>query len=162
MNKMKALNKIFYSNNAAFSLVEVVAAVGVVAIGIIAILGLLPAGLNSSRDTANETRAALMAQSVYTTLRSQPFKRIELFGEPNVDLSSRNGSLRLYSDINGSITNVESAESVFFLNLEFNNNPTNFPVSNPSRVNEVALTVTWLPTNSTPGLKFISFVGDIK
>jgi uncharacterized protein (TIGR02598 family) len=159
---MKALNKIFYSNNAAFSLVEVVAAVGVVAIGIIAILGLLPAGLNSSRDTANETRAALMAQSVYTTLRSQPFKRIELFGEPNVDLSSRNGSLRLYSDINGSITNVESAESVFFLNLEFNNNPTNFPVSNPSRVNEVALTVTWLPTNSTPGLKFISFVGDIK
>lgn len=158
---MKVLNKNFYSRNAAFSLVEVVAAVGVVAIGIIAILGLLPAGLNSSRDTANETRAALMAQSVYTTLRSQPFKKIELFGEPNVDLSSRNGPLRLYSDINGNITNTESAESVFFLNLEFNNNPTNFPVSNPSRVNEVALTVTWLPTNSTPGLKFVSFVGDL-
>lgn len=157
---MKVLNKNFYSRNAAFSLVEVVAAVGVVAIGIIAILGLLPAGLNSSRDTANETRAALMAQSVYTTLRSQPFDEIDLFGQP-VKLSSQNGPLRLYSDINGNITNTESAESVFFLNLEFNNNPTNFPVSNPSRVNEVALTVTWLPTNSTPGLKFVSFVGDL-
>ncbi|MBX7157898.1 MAG: Verru_Chthon cassette protein B [Verrucomicrobiae bacterium] len=145
----------------AFSLVEVVAAVGVVAIGIIAILGLLPSGLNSSRDTANETRAALMAQSIYSTLRSQPFDKVELFGE-DVNLSSQNGPLQLYSDINGNITNVESAESVFFLNLDFNNSPTNFPTSNPSRVNQVALTVTWLPTNNVSALKFVSFVGDLK
>ena len=145
----------------AFSLVEVVAAVGVVAVGIIAILGLLPSGLNSSRDTANETRAALMAQSVDTTLRSQPFDDIDLFGEP-IKLSSENGSKRLYSDINGSITNVETAESTFFLDLTFDNMPTNFPTVSPSRVNQVSLNITWLPTNSTLGLKFVSFVGDLK
>ena len=145
----------------AFSLVEVVAAVGVVAVGIIAILGLLPSGLNSSRDTANETRAALMAQSVYTTLRSQPFTQVDLFGE-RVDLTSQNGSMRLYSDINGNITNVETADSAFFLDLVFDNAPTNFPAISPSRVNQVSLNVTWLPTNSTSGLKFVSFVGNLK
>lgn len=154
------MKKKFKTQN-AFSLVEVVAAVGVVAIGIIAILGLLPSGLNSSRDTANETRAALMAQSVYTTLRSQPFDNVDLFGE-SVDLASQEGPKRLYSDINGSITNIENAESVFFLDLDFNNNPTNFPSVSPSRVNQVSLNVTWLPTNSTLGLKFVSFIGNMK
>lgn len=157
------MKKKFKTQN-AFSLVEVVAAVGVVAIGIIAILGLLPSGLNSSRDTANETRAALMAQSVYTTLRSQPFDKVNLFSSSDdfIDLRSQNGSLRLYSDINGSITNIENAESVFFLDLDFNNNPTNFPSVSPSRVNQVSLNVTWLPTNSTLGLKFVSFIGNMK
>ena len=154
------MKRLSHTPKAAFSLVEVVAAVGVVAIGIIAILGLLPSGLNSSRDTANETRAALMAQSVYTTLRTQPFKEIKFFGE-RVDLSSKDGSMRLYSDINGIITNTESAESVFFLDLNFDRSPTNFPALPPGNINQVYLNITWLPTNNTLGLKFVSFVGDM-
>lgn len=39
---------------AAFSLVEVVLAVGIMSLGVVTILGLLPHGMNISRDTANE------------------------------------------------------------------------------------------------------------
>ncbi len=41
-------------NNAAFSLVEVVLAVGIMALGVVTILGLLPHGMEMSRKTANE------------------------------------------------------------------------------------------------------------
>lgn len=41
-------------NKAAFSLVEVVLAVGIMALGVVTILGLLPHGMEMSRKTANE------------------------------------------------------------------------------------------------------------
>ena len=43
-----------FRNNAAFSLVEVVLAVGIMALGVVTILGLLPHGMEMSRKTANE------------------------------------------------------------------------------------------------------------
>jgi uncharacterized protein (TIGR02598 family) len=56
---------------AAFSLVEVVLALGVVAFAIVAILGVFPAGLNTGRSAQNETRAAQIAQDILTSLASQ-------------------------------------------------------------------------------------------
>lgn len=55
----------------AFSLVEVVLALGVVAFAIVAILGAFPAGLHTSRSSQNETRAAQIAQDILTSLASQ-------------------------------------------------------------------------------------------
>jgi uncharacterized protein (TIGR02598 family) len=48
------ISKGFLTRNAAFSLVEVVLAVGIMAIGVVTILGLLPHGMEMSRKTANE------------------------------------------------------------------------------------------------------------
>jgi len=55
----------------AFSLVEVVLALGVVAFAIVAIFGALPAGLNAGHSSQDETRSAQIAQDVLTSLASQ-------------------------------------------------------------------------------------------
>jgi len=53
----------------AFSLVEVVLALGVAAVAFTAIMGLFPLGLDMSRETHEETQAALIAQSILGDLR---------------------------------------------------------------------------------------------
>lgn len=55
----------------AFSLVEVVLALGIVAFAIVAILGAFPAALQTSRSSQSETRAAQIAQDVLVSLASQ-------------------------------------------------------------------------------------------
>ncbi len=55
----------------AFSLVEVVLALGVVSFAIVAILGVIPVGLNSGRSSQSETRAAQIAQDILSSLASQ-------------------------------------------------------------------------------------------
>src|SRR5437870_544450 len=54
-----------------FSLVEVVLAVGVIAFAIVAILGVVPVGLNTSHSAQDETRAAQIAQDILTSISSQ-------------------------------------------------------------------------------------------
>jgi type IV pilus modification protein PilV len=61
-----------------FSLVEVTLAVAVVAIGLIAIIGLIPQGVQSSRDAADNTIAATIAHDALGELRSQPFDNIQI------------------------------------------------------------------------------------
>ena len=52
-----------------FSLVEVVLALGVAAVAFTSIMGLFPLGLDMSRETHEETQAALIAQSILGDLR---------------------------------------------------------------------------------------------
>lgn len=55
--------------SSSFSLVEVVLALGVAAVAFTAIMGLFPLGLDMSRETHEETQAALIAQSILGDLR---------------------------------------------------------------------------------------------
>lgn len=57
------------SRSSGFSLVEVVLALGVAAVAFTAIMGLFPLGLDMSRETHEETQAALIAQSILGDLR---------------------------------------------------------------------------------------------
>jgi len=52
----------------AFSLVEVVLALGVIAVGVIAILGAFPTALQTGHSAQDETRAAHISQSVFGSL----------------------------------------------------------------------------------------------
>ena len=56
---------------AAFSLVEVVVSLGVIAFAIVAILGVVPAGLSTGRSAQDETRAPQIAQDIFNSLASQ-------------------------------------------------------------------------------------------
>ncbi len=60
----------------AFSLVEVVLALGIVSFAIVAILGLIPTGLQTSHSSQDETRAAQIAQSILATFAGQQFNSI--------------------------------------------------------------------------------------
>jgi uncharacterized protein (TIGR02598 family) len=53
-----------------FSLVEVTLAIGIVAFALIAILGLVPVGLNSGRDSIAATHTPLIAQDVFDRIRA--------------------------------------------------------------------------------------------
>lgn len=60
----------FRFSKAAFSLVEIVLALGVVAFSVIAILGLFPVALDSARESQRQTTATLIAQSVFSEIKT--------------------------------------------------------------------------------------------
>src|SRR5437773_8183613 len=81
------------SRISAFSLVEVVLALGVISFALVAIIGLLPIGLASGRGTIQETRANHLAEEVFSTLRSQPFTNVGL-----ASFSSNSGPINLSTE----------------------------------------------------------------
>lgn len=54
----------------AFSLVEVVLAIGVISFALVAIIGLFPVASRTAVESQRETRAALIAQQIFADLRS--------------------------------------------------------------------------------------------
>lgn len=56
---------------AAFSLVEVVIALGVIGFAIVAILGVLPVGLKTAHSAQDQTRAGQIAQDILSSLASE-------------------------------------------------------------------------------------------
>jgi len=54
----------------AFSLIEVLVAIGIVSFAVVAIVGMLPIALNTARDSMLETDAAVIAQRVFAELQA--------------------------------------------------------------------------------------------
>jgi uncharacterized protein (TIGR02598 family) len=54
-----------------FSLIEVVLALAVISVGLIAVVGLIPQGIQSARDAADNTLAATIVQDTINTIRQQ-------------------------------------------------------------------------------------------
>ncbi len=72
----------FVRGNPAFSLVEVVLALGVVAFAIVAILGVIPVGLSTGHSAQDQTRSAQIAQDILSSLASQAQTKF-----PNLDIN---------------------------------------------------------------------------
>ena len=58
------------SRTSGFSLVEVTLAIGIVGFALLAIVGLIPVGLNSGREAIDATRTSLIAQDVVNRVRA--------------------------------------------------------------------------------------------
>lgn len=58
----------------AFTLPEVVIALAIIATAMVAVLGLLPAGLDASRQAANQTVIAVILEDLHNRLLNQPLK----------------------------------------------------------------------------------------
>lgn len=65
-------------SEAAFSLVEIVLALGVFSIAIVAIMGLFPSALNTSQRSRSEAIAAQIGRTVLANLRSADFDNAAL------------------------------------------------------------------------------------
>ncbi|MDD5199666.1 MAG: type II secretion system protein [Terrimicrobiaceae bacterium] len=64
------------ASGAAFSLIEIVIAVGIISFALVGILGLFPAAINSATDSQRETQAALIAHRIFSDLGTQaPFQQ---------------------------------------------------------------------------------------
>ncbi len=129
----------------AFSLVEVVLALGVIGFSLLAIIGLLPIGLQSGRASIQETRANHLAEQVFSTLRSQPFSNVSLISlnstAPPIDLSAPNTpATQLHATYEG---NFVANTDYFTIDLTFRNNPEGLT---PGTANEVHLRI--LPRES--------------
>ena len=61
----------FIARQTGFSLVEVTLALAIMAIGLIAIIGMIPQGVQSSRDAADNTLVATIAHDAFSEMRRQ-------------------------------------------------------------------------------------------
>jgi len=87
-----------------FSLTEVVIALGIVGFCIVAILGLLVTGLNSSRDSLNDTAIAAAARQVMSSLHQPYFPGIAPGAEAATAANPLGAKATLgtvYFDVNG-------------------------------------------------------------
>ena len=91
---------------AGFSLVEVVLAVGIMALGVVTILGLLPHGLEMSRKTANEMAEARIIEHIVGEMQSTDWLALNTYGQ----------QLRYFDDQGLELPNLNTAEARFALN----------------------------------------------
>jgi uncharacterized protein (TIGR02598 family) len=61
-----------------FSLVEVMLSIGIVSFAVVGVLTAFPIGIEAARDSRDETTAALIADDIFTRMRSQPFNRVKV------------------------------------------------------------------------------------
>ncbi len=60
----------------AFSLVEVVLALGIIAFAFVANIGMLPVGLQTFRDSADKTQTTQIAQNLLAEAQQTPFENL--------------------------------------------------------------------------------------
>jgi len=86
--------------SSAFSLTEVVIAMGVAAVAFTSIIALFPLGLNMSKESYESTQAALIAQTILSDLKDavsggSPLKLIQIGGQANVFTSNNYTTINL-------------------------------------------------------------------
>jgi len=91
----------------AFSLVEIAIAIGICSISLTAVMGLLSVSLGSSRESADDTIVATMADDVINDLRSMDF--------PSPALTAANRLLDGSGDVAaGGVPSAVTAAPIFF------------------------------------------------
>jgi Tfp pilus assembly protein PilV len=137
----------------AFSLLEVVIALGVITVGIVGILAVIPTALQTGHSAQNETRAAHIAQSIVGSLVAQAssqFNNIQLplsDGSrltPPIDLTAPNITVPLYADNDGKLTQDATTAS-YAITIYTNNSVPGF--TDPASANAVTVRVAW-PANA--------------
>jgi uncharacterized protein (TIGR02598 family) len=109
---------------AAFSLVEVTLALGIAAICLIAVFGLMPVGVQTNRNATSQTAAGNIISAVVTDLRTMPktpgvapWAGVSVqFGIP---LQPSTTLYKLYFDGQGRFTTSLSVDSRYQVNVTF-------------------------------------------
>jgi len=131
----------------AFSLAEVVIALGVIAIATTAILAVFPVALTTGHSAQDATRAPEIAQSIIASLAAQA---MNAQGNLNtaatippattpVDLTSSTQYIT-YADNDGQLTDSAS-NAAYKITIFTNNSPPGFPTPPPAYANQVTVRV---------------------
>ena len=83
----------------AFSLVEITVALAIIATGLIAVVGLIPVGLEASRQSAEHTVTAIILEDVHNRLQGHPLKTGPLETFRDIPGLVRPGSPFFYDDL---------------------------------------------------------------
>jgi type II secretory pathway pseudopilin PulG len=139
------------ASRTAFSLVEVVLALGVVGFALVAILGVFPAGMRANRLSVTDTRAAQLTSAIVATIDSQAnrFSKVNCYGV-TLDLASLGSSAtprRLFvsypSPDQPQISNIENIHTIYYVELRFNNDPEIAPgqTLGPGKLNMIQISI---------------------
>jgi len=122
----------------AFSLVEVVLALGVMAIAALAIIGVLPIGLSTGHSAQDETRASQISEDIFSAFASQAqtqFTAVALpiaspSPAPTIDLTSSNSPITnpaafFYADNSGTLSN-SATNAAYSISIGTNTAPGGF------------------------------------
>jgi uncharacterized protein (TIGR02598 family) len=136
----------------AFSLVEVVLALGVISFAIVAILGVFPLGLSTGHSAQDETRAPQIAQMILSSLSAQASTQFNNVLIPlpasqtlAVDLTSSASPTTpsLYADNNGQLL-TSATYAAYAVTIITDNAPVGFDTG---YANKVTVVVAW-PANA--------------
>ena len=108
------------SKAAAFSLLEVVLALGVAAFSLIAVLGLLPVGVQTNRNASSQTAVSNIIATVVSDLRTTPAAAIT---SPEFAITF-DAAKTLFFDASGQASPLLSTDSRYRLNVTWNAAPT--------------------------------------
>jgi uncharacterized protein (TIGR02598 family) len=131
----------------AFSLVEVVLALGVVSFAVVGILAVFPAGLRTSQSSQNDTRAPQIAQKIYSEIAAQAANSCEQGGGPcfnrvqfsfdasnTIDLAGDPDDVSAYADNEGALAQEISSSSVYLVRIAMDKDPPGFDSDVASQV----------------------------
>lgn len=105
----------------AFTLVETVIALGIFAFAIIIMVGMLPVGLRSTRDVANESNAISVSSSIMGAWRHAALNSSVTLPNIVTNLSIATGSNQLFFNEFGTQTAPENA--AFRIDYQVSNDP---------------------------------------
>jgi Tfp pilus assembly protein PilV len=132
---------------AAFSLLEVVIALGVITVGIVGVLAVFPAALQTGHSAQDETRAAHIAQSVFGSMVAQAPSQFSALRfplsdgtlSPSINLTT-SSSYTLYAGNDGQLTSSVT-NAAYGITIYTNNSVPGF--TDPASANEVTVRVAW-------------------
>ncbi|HEY8965438.1 MAG TPA: hypothetical protein VIM58_03275 [Candidatus Methylacidiphilales bacterium] len=132
---------------AAFSLIELVFALGICSVGIIAVLGLFMSGIQTNRKSQDQIQAANLASLLVSVRSSSPTNAIARFAIPPLDVAYAATTNDIGYD--GTIA-ATASEAVYRIVCEAGTNALTGP-----GLAQVHLTLSWPPQESarTPSTK---------
>jgi uncharacterized protein (TIGR02598 family) len=147
----------------AFSLVEIVIALGIATFALVLLLALLPAGVNNFRQTINATMASQISQRIFNQLQISDFENIptrntNFFDDQGNQLTNSNSTFCTYlvlvtistnaaSGTNATIYTGYTSQNLYTATVVVGLNPrdTNIPISSVcSSTNPNAITFSTL------------------
>ena len=123
-------------NKRGFSLLELIIAIAVLAVGLVGVLQIFPIGLRASQRAGMMTKAAFLAQNKIEDIKLAGFDAITEL-PPKIPLSGKDGDFEWNIKIDD-------------VNLE--------GVENTSEMRKVTVILTWPERNTTRSKEFITYV----
>jgi general secretion pathway protein I len=119
-----------------FSLLELIIAIAVLAVGLVGVLQIFPIGLRASQRAGMMTKASFLAQNKIEDVKLAGFDAITEL-PPKIPLSGRDGDFEWAIKI----------DNISLAGVESNNN-----------MKKVIVTVTWPERNATRSKEFITYI----
>ena len=151
----------------AFSLIEVLLAIGIVSFAVVAIVGMLPIALNTAKDSMLETDSSIIAQRIFAELQASTGTNrpvsISAHGETKaIDLTSDGTNYLAFGDACEVRSSPSSEAPINDMGVQFLgivSVATNTGISNLSRVEVSITSPASAPASSRTTNTFVTLMG---